>query len=40
LEKDPNFFEKKKQQVIRQITRAETPIQIYNVLMGQGKEKS
>jgi len=40
LERDPEFFEKKKQQVIRQITRAKTPIQIYNAIMGQEKEKS
>ena len=40
LEKDPNFFEKKKQQVIHQITRAKTPIEIYNAIMGQEKEKS
>ena len=39
-EKDPNFFEKKKQQIAVQIQRAKTPLEIYNVLKGQGKEKS
>ena len=40
LEQDPEFFNKRKQQVIQQITKAETPLQIYRVLMGQEKEKS
>ena len=40
LEKEPDFFDKKKQQVISHLQQAKTPLQIYNALMGQGKEKS
>ena len=40
LEKDPDFFNKKKKQVISQIQHAKTPIQIYNALMGKRKEKN
>ena len=39
-EKDPDFFKKKKQQIATQIQRAQTPLEIYNVLKGYGKEKS
>ena len=38
LERDPDFFEKKKQRVLRRIQRARTPIQIYNALMIREKE--
>jgi len=40
LEKDPEFFDKRKKQVASQIMRAKTPIQIYNAIMGQEKEKN
>lgn len=40
LEKDPEFFNKKKEQVVSQMQRAKTPIQIYNALMGKRKEKN
>ena len=40
LERDPDFFNKKKEQVILQMQRAETPLQIYNALMGNRKEKN
>ena len=39
LERDPQFFDKKKQIVQRSLERAKTPIQIYSALMGKGKEK-
>ena len=38
LERDPDFFEKKKQKVLEQIQRAKTPVQIYNALMIREKE--
>ena len=40
LEKDPEFFNRKKQQTILQMHRAKTPLQIYNAIMGRRKEKS
>ena len=40
LEKDPEFFNKKKKQVISQIQHAKTPIQIYTAIMGRRKEKN
>jgi len=40
LEKDPDFFEKKKKQVTTQLSLAKTPLQIYNALMGKEKERS
>ena len=40
LEKDPEFFNKRKEQTITQLTRAKTPAQIFNALMGKQKEKS
>ena len=40
LEKESDFFDKRKEQIIRRLQRAKTPLQIYNALMGQGKEKS
>ena len=39
LEKDPDFVEKKKQQVIAQLIQAKTPVQFFNALMGKSKEK-
>ena len=40
LERDPDFFNKKKEQVVSQMKRAKTPLQIYNALMGNRKEKN
>ncbi|MDY6407978.1 MAG: hypothetical protein SPL08_04700 [Pseudomonadota bacterium] len=40
LEREPDFFEKKKQRVLRRIQCAKTPLQIYNALMIREKEKS
>ena len=40
LERDPEFFNKKKEQVVSQMKRAKTPLQIYNALMGKRKEKN
>lgn len=40
LEKDPEFFNRKKQQTILQMHRAKTPLQIYNAIMGRRKEKN
>lgn len=40
LEKDPEFFNKKKQQVLTQMKRAKTPVQIFKALMGKRKEKN
>lgn len=40
LEKDCDFFNKQKKQVVSQMKRAKTPIQIYNALMGKRKEKN
>ena len=39
LEREPNFFEKKKQKVLKQIQHAKTPLQIYNALMIREKER-
>lgn len=40
LEKDCDFFNKKKEQVVSQMKRAKTPLQIYNAIMGRRKEKN
>lgn len=40
LERAPDFFNKKKEQLISRMQRAKTPLQIYNALMGKRKEKS
>lgn len=40
LEREPDFFEKKKQKVLETIQRAKTPLQIYSALMGQEKERT
>ena len=40
LEKDCDFFYKKKEQVLSQMKRAKTPLQIYNAIMGRRKEKN
>ena len=40
LEKDPEFFNKKKEQVLTQMKCAKSPVQIYNALMGNRKEKN
>ena len=40
LERDPDFFNKKKEQVVSQMKHAKTPLQIYNALMGNRKEKN
>lgn len=40
LEKDPEFFNKKKEQVLTQMKRAKTPVQIFNAIMGKQKEKN
>ncbi|MBE6446050.1 MAG: hypothetical protein E7021_01400 [Alphaproteobacteria bacterium] len=40
LEKEPEFFNKRKEQVLSQMKRAKTPIQIYNAIMGRRKEKN
>ncbi len=40
LEKDCDFFNKKKEQVVSQMHRAKTPLQIYNAIMGRRKEKN
>ena len=37
LEREPDFFEKKRQRVLKQVQRARTPIQIYNALMVREK---
>ena len=39
LEKDPEFFTKKKEQIISQMHHAKTPTQIYDALMNRKKEK-
>lgn len=35
LEKDPKFFQKKKQRVVTQLKSAKTPVQIFNALTGR-----
>lgn len=40
LKKDPEFFNKRKEQTITQLKHAKTPIQVFNALMGKRKEKS
>ena len=40
LEKDPEFFDKRKEQTITQLKHAKTPVQIYKALMGKRKEKN
>lgn len=39
LEREPDFFEKKRQRVLKRIQRAQTPVQIYNALMIREKER-
>ena len=39
LERDPDFFNKKKKEVLTKLQRAKTPIQIYNAIMGKQKER-
>ena len=39
LEKDCEFFNKRKEQTITQLKHAKTPVQVFNALMGQRKEK-
>ncbi len=39
LKKDPEFFSKRKQQVMTQLARAKAPVQILNALKGKRKEK-
>ena len=40
LEREPDFFNQKKKEVVTKLQHAKTPIQIYNALMGKRKEKN
>ena len=40
LKRDPEFFEKKKEETQKCLARAKTPTQIYTALMGRRKEKN